>query len=268
MIRCNHCDIVFIHPQPVRSRIAKNNKLLYESERLLLAYFNKKEELTRRAEKCIEFLSKYKKNGKVLDIGCSYGFYLNTFKERGYNSIGIDTSKKAVNYAKRQFRLRVLAGDFETHVFNSKSFEIITLFDVIEHLPKPQIAISKINNILKENGIIVIQTPNIRSIISRLTGLKWFWLLIPQHLFLYSVKSLKFLLENNGFSVIKVYTWDDIYEFIDNILLNLRIRNNGRTKILYFIIFKILFLLLPISSYLWNKLYLGAAIVIYAQKTK
>lgn len=264
--RCVNCDVSFIFPQPSQDSIDKYNKSQYETNNSEIAYFNKRQELITRAEKCGEILSKYKTTGNLLDVGCSYGFYLQVFKQKGYNAVGIDTSKKALDYAKRQLKLKVLESSFETYHFNPKSWDIITLFDVLEHFPNPKMIIEKIHSTLKENGIVVIQTPNFKSIMSILTGWNWFWLLIPQHLFLYSAKSLKLLLETNKFRVLEINTWDDIKEFTDNILMNIRIRKDGKMRFFYIIFSKILMRVLPFLTFLWNKKYLGGEIIIYAQK--
>lgn len=267
LYHCLNCDVIFLNPQPSNREIDNNNLSFYESIESENAYFKMKEEMFRRAEKCVQILKKYSENGTLLDIGCSYGFYLTIFKKRGYKTFGIDISEKALNYAKKTLKLSVKRGKIDNFSVKGKKYDIITLFDVIEHLANPKKTISKISQMLKKDGIIVIQTPNYPSIVSRLTREKWFWLLIPQHLFLYSTRSLKFLLANNGFSVIDMYSWDDINEFANNILFLFKIKNVEITKLLYKSFHKPLFLTVTFLSSFWSKFNYGGEIVIYAKKS-
>lgn len=262
---CNNCKVTFIAPKPNYPHVYINNLSKYNSLKTEKAYFLKKDVLTTRAINSVTILSQYKTTGHLLDIGCSYGFYLKIFKEFGYITEGIDISKKAVNYALKKYNLRVYKKDFRTFRFSKKRYDIITLFDILEHLPNPRKTLSKINKLLKKNGIIIIQTPNIRSIIAKITGVNWFWLVTPQHIFLYSIKSLIILLESEKFKILHISTWDDYDEFIKNILWLFKLKDKGITKYFYFIVYYLFKLFYPLSI-IWNKLFLGGEILIYAQK--
>lgn len=265
LLRCLKCQVVFIFPQPRKSSVEKNNLQIYDSECSAKQYFNMQKIFHRRAETSISILKKYIKKGEILDVGCNYGFYLQSFKKEGYNTCGIDISKNVAEYNKTKMGIKTIVGKFDTYNFKDKNFDIITMFDVLEHFSDPQEVIDKVKKNLKNNGVIIIQTPNFQSIMSRITGLKWSWLLIPQHQFIFSIKTLKILLKNNGFKVLYISTWDDLHEFINNILLIFGIKSSGKSELIHRILVKIKYVLFPISI-LWNSYNLGGEILIYAQK--
>lgn len=266
LYRCENCKTVFVFPKPSHFDISRYNESRYNySEEQDKAYLAKKEVLRNRAQKCINIISKYKKSGYLLDIGCSYGFYLYEFKKKGFKVKGIDSAIKAVKYAREKLHLDVIHSDFYNYNYGNNRYDVITLIDVIEHFSNPTKTIIKIKKILKKDGILVIQTPNYDSLISILTRNKWFWLLIPEHLHLFTPYSISYFLRINGFKVLKVKTWDDFDEFIKNILFILRLKDKGKTKYLYFFLYYLLYMFYPVSL-VWSMMLLGGEIELYAQK--
>lgn len=263
--KCLFCKTICVFPQPKVNSIKVNNLEKYESESSLQAYFNMQDILMKRAELCASNILKYKSNGKILDVGCSYGFYLKVFNKYGFSVTGIDISRPAINYLKKVFKLKGIVGEFNDYLFSKKSFDVITMIDSLEHVSNPRKILLKSKEIMKKEGLIVIQTPNAESFISKLTGKNWFWLLPSQHLYLFSIKSLKMLLEQTGFKIIRVSTWDDYHEFISNLLMLIGIKYSGKTAILHRLLVKFKYVLIPFS-YIWNIFFLGGEMLIYAQK--
>ena len=265
LCRCNNCRVVYINPIPSNKIIRKSNKDEYETIKVERAYIKMRHTFFNRARIYIKRLKSFRTRGRLLDIGCGYGYYFSIFKQNGYNSEGIDVSSRAIKYAKETMNQRCIKGNFSKYKFKKNCYDVVTIIDTIEHFSNPNNIINKINNILRKDGILVIQTPNYDSLISKLTKDKWFWLLIPQHIYLFSPKSICYILSKNNFRILNMSTWDDWNEFINNILQINRINNIGKYKIIYKILTKILKLFYPMSV-LWNKLYLGGEILVYAQK--
>ncbi len=265
LFKCIVCQVIFVYPQPNLSRTKEYNLALYDSKESIEQYFKMQNIFYRRAENCISILNKYKSTGYLLEVGCSFGFYLQTFEKNGYRTVGIDISSKAVEYITSRLGLNAVTGRFDTFKFNDNIYDIITMFDVIEHFPNPKKIIIRAKKILKKDGILIIQTPNFSSIMSKLTRLNWVWLLVPQHLFLYSINPIKYLLVKNGFKILHISTWDDCHEFINNILMTVGIKYKGKTALLHRILIKMKYILIPFSI-IWNNLYLGGEILVYAKK--
>lgn len=102
-------------------------------------------------------------SGRILDVGCGLGFFIKAIQEQkpGWEAIGYEISEKAVSYANRENGLNsVYSGIVEKSGLEESSFDYITLWDVIEHIPKPQPLLNYLNSLLKPGGYLFMQTPN------------------------------------------------------------------------------------------------------------
>ncbi len=109
----------------------------------------------------IEKLGKYKPSGSVLDIGCAFGYFLHFLPEH-YQKFGLDVSGYAIGQAKKEVpKAEFKKGDItKENPFKGKSFDAITMFDVIEHIPDITALLEKIHSMLKEKGIFIVMTPS------------------------------------------------------------------------------------------------------------
>ncbi len=112
-----------------------------------------------------EFIETFLKNdtGNILDVGCGLGFFVKAVREKRprWNAIGYEMSASAVKFAKEKNKLKdIFSGQVEKSKLKKESFEIITLWDVIEHIPKPQPLLKYLHSLLKPGGILFVQTPN------------------------------------------------------------------------------------------------------------
>lgn len=110
--------------------------------------------------KGLSLIEKYKTGGKLLDVGCALGVFLRLAKERGWETCGIDISSYASMYARQNFGIDVHTGELRDVQFADKTFDVITLWDVFEHFTNPAEQLFEIHRILKDDGIILINTPN------------------------------------------------------------------------------------------------------------
>lgn len=154
-------------------------------------------------EQRVRALSKYLKSGaSILDFGCGRGDFLFQARKAGFKVYGIDKSVTIVKYLNSQ-GLRVYTSLNKLPI---KFFDAITAFDVVEHLSNPQLFIRQIAARLKSNGVVMITTPNALGVSGRILRSKW-WVFGPaNHLSLFNIKSLRVLLENEGFEVIDTRT--------------------------------------------------------------
>jgi SAM-dependent methyltransferase len=105
--------------------------------------------------------------GRLLDVGCSYGAFLELAAERGWEPHGVELSAKACGYARRERGLEVFHGTLEAAALPPDSFRVVTLWDVIEHLERPLEAVSEVHRILAPGGVLVLFTINQASLINR-----------------------------------------------------------------------------------------------------
>lgn len=138
----------------------------------------------------------FKEGSRILEIGASYGFFMNLARERGFDVSGIEMSGKACEYAAHEFNLDIENSSLEESKFviSEQVFDAIILLDVIEHVTDPRGLMENIEALLAPGGFLVITTPNIESTEFRLFGRAWEWVSPPAHLFYFSSDSLRSLL--------------------------------------------------------------------------
>jgi 2-polyprenyl-3-methyl-5-hydroxy-6-metoxy-1,4-benzoquinol methylase len=141
---------------------------------------------------------------KLLDIGCGYGYFLKLASAFGFETYGIDISQHAIKQARKVVNAKFFCSDIQDILpFAANFFDIITMFDVIEHLEKPYSALQQIHRVLKPRGIFIITTPNMNSLSRRTMGKKWIGFSDETHRIFYTIYSLEFILKTAGFKVLK-----------------------------------------------------------------
>lgn len=155
-------------------------------------------------ERALEVLQqKVPANGKVLDAGCAFGDLLSLLDRNNFSTFGIDISKYALERAKKNTKAQLVFGDLNKKLpYKDNFFDAVFAMDVLEHVESPYAFLLELKRVIKKNGILFIQTPNINSIFEMFSGEKWFGYRDETHLYLFTRKSLKFLLEKSGFSVL------------------------------------------------------------------
>jgi len=118
--------------------------------------------------------------------------------------MGVDFSAEAARVAEAENGVRVLVGSLDQAAFPDRSFDIVTLFHVMEHVANPRSVLAEVSRILKPNGVVVLQVPNIDSWQFKAFGAKWYGLDIPRHVIDYSKNSMLKLLSDSGFTVRRI----------------------------------------------------------------
>jgi SAM-dependent methyltransferase len=136
--------------------------------------------------------------GKLLDVGCGSGIFLQVAREAGWQTFGVDFDHKAVSCA-HALDLNVLLGGIEQFSDKENFFDVITIGHVIEHVHDPKEVLMEVHRLLKPGGILWIETPNISSVGHSYWGRYWRGLEPPRHLVLFNYGSLRNLLGQVGF---------------------------------------------------------------------
>ena len=205
MVECKHCRLVYQVPRPEQEELNK----LYKT------YHIRKGKgpenwwvmMRRIFVSTVSLITEYYPNGgSVLDIGCGYGHFLWIMKERGWTVQGIDPSPETVAYAHSR-GLRVFEGNFEEFDASAESFDVITMFYVLEHLIEPVDALKKVWRLLKPDGMLVIRVPHTTPLVKLL---KFLYIPnnlydLPFHIYDYSPPTLRELLKKTGFSGVKIF---------------------------------------------------------------
>lgn len=151
-------------------------------------------------------LLQYKQGGALLDLGCSSGSFLEYLKGEPWKLYGIEMSADCGKVAQEKSGAQVFVGDVLDAPFPPESFDVITCFDVLEHLYEPRRVMAKVMGWLRPRGIFYVLVPNIESAEARVFGSYWGGLELPRHLFHYSPASLRYLANSVGLQEISLVT--------------------------------------------------------------
>lgn len=166
---------------------------------------------------------------QLLEIGCAYGFFLEVAQRYFDRVQGIDITEDGVRYARQILHLDVLHSDLLKHDFESQKFDVVCMWDTIEHLRQPQLYVEKISKHMERGALLTITTGDIGSLNARLRKDMWRLIHPPTHVHYFSKKTLTQMLKNYGFEV--VYNRScGFYRSIDNIAYNILVLRQKQPK--------------------------------------
>lgn len=199
--RCTSCRSLVVHNPPA------DTGALYDD-----SYFNggttghgygsydREKEVTRETlEHCLDRIADYAPRGSLYDVGAATGYFLTCARERGYVVSGVDISAAAAREAANK-GVTVHVGTTVPSI-PDHSHDVITAFDVLEHVPDPKVILTEIDRLLKTEGVFMASTPNATSALARLLGKYWTLIVPPEHLVLMSEKGMRMLLSRYGYEV-------------------------------------------------------------------
>jgi SAM-dependent methyltransferase len=231
--KCNKCSLIYADV----NKIDLDNA--YEAEYYRMVYPDYESDRNihhLNSNMILSEVDKYFKVGRLLEIGSAFGFFLASAANRGWDTTGYEISKYASQIANNKYRNNVLNRDFLTDNTNENYYDVCCLLDTIEHLLNPSFFINKISKALKPGGGLIITTGDVNSMLARLFLKKWRLIDPPLHVHYFSPKSLAFLLEKYGFSIVsikhlmKYQNLGSILRYLCNIkksrIMNLPIRIN------------------------------------------
>lgn len=202
IVCCNNCDFVFTTPFPKKEEVEA-----FYSDFDYRDSLSAEKVIRSDAKRSLSEIEQYAKGkGELLDVGCGRGYFLDEARKFGWNTFGVDTSKLVTNYAKETLHLNVFCGDIFS--FRSvRSFDLVTLNQVIEHFVNPKDLINQCGKHLKKNGLLYIATPNVGSVSARVLKDNFDHYIPPEHLSYFSRRTLQRLLEELGFRVLHAGSW-------------------------------------------------------------
>jgi 2-polyprenyl-3-methyl-5-hydroxy-6-metoxy-1,4-benzoquinol methylase len=194
--KCLNCGMCYLNPRPTALGLSEVYPEIYARSYI--------EKIPGWVIQRIRFLKKISSTGRLLEIGCSAGHFLNIARKMGYDVTGIEIDKRTAQYAKEHYGLEVKIAPLEDVNLPADYFDLVVLFDVFEHLREPMVGLEKIFNALIPGGHVIIKVPNFSCLESMLFRGFWYHLDLPRHLLHFSPATLTKMLTNAGFSHIKI----------------------------------------------------------------
>lgn len=208
MVTCDNCNLLYENPRfdedDIIAGYASTNEAGHDSQHAM------------RVESFYKALVSLKKEipakgAKILDIGTAGGAFLEAAEKYGYKATGIEPSAYLVEAGKKR-GLDIVQGVIQNHRFENQSFDMVCLWDVLEHVTDPKDMLRCIKPLLKPNGVLLINYPDIGTWQAKLAG-KRFWWLLSVHLLHFSPKSIRYVAEQTGFRVEKLKPYWQTLEF-------------------------------------------------------
>lgn len=196
VLKCRRCGVQFVDNLPSPATLAAfyqaDTDMVYEDERNLanLTYYDN---IVKRK------IQNYQRSGKVLDVGCSAGHFLAAMRPE-FEVQGIEISAQMAEKAAGMLGNCVHVGTLDSYEAPAQSFDIVTFFDSLDHCIDPHQEIAKAWQLLKPGGLLVVKVHNIDCLLARLTGKRFYAVMLPAHLFYFNRRSLKALVERHGFT--------------------------------------------------------------------
>ena len=152
-----------------------------------------------------KLIGKYfnKSNGKILDIGCGAGDFLQYMKENHWNINGVDTSNKARKIAKKKLNIKVM--DPKDWINNKEKYDVITCWHSLEHVHEPWVYLDKIKKSLTLNGFLIVALPNYQSTDAKIYKEFWAAYDTPRHLYHFTIKSMNKTIKPHGLNIESIY---------------------------------------------------------------
>lgn len=198
MFKCKDCSFLFAGTIPTEKELIEH----YEG-------YGRNDYLSpitiKRYNEILDSFEKYRKTNNLIDVGCGIGLFLEVAKKRGWNVYGTEYTDEAIQICESKGIL-MRQGKLNPSNYPPNFFDIITSFEVIEHINNPKEEMNNFYSILRKKGLIYMTTPNFNSLSRLLLGNQWTVITYPEHLSYYTPKTLNYLFKNSGFKKKRITT--------------------------------------------------------------
>jgi 2-polyprenyl-3-methyl-5-hydroxy-6-metoxy-1,4-benzoquinol methylase len=211
IFRCRSCGLLFRGELPTPEEL----EAIYDVD-----YFHRKDRSTEAdgyadylgdgaehrltARHRVGWLDRLTSVGRLLDVGAAAGFFMDEARKAGWDAKGIDISREMSRHGRERLGLEIRTGLFQLAEYPSKSFDVVTMWDYIEHSIDPASDLSKAADVLRTGGILMLSTGDAASIVARVSGRRWHLLTPRHHNFFFTAETMLRYLDEKGFELLYV----------------------------------------------------------------
>jgi SAM-dependent methyltransferase len=205
LVRCDRCSLIYLSPRPIPDAMDEYYPQGYDPFLL-----QKLEDLPPALRLSVRYglrkrcrlVLRHRTRGRLLDVGCATGHFLAEMRQYpGWEVTGVEPSASAAEFARQAYGISVHQSDLASARFPSGSFDVVTLWDVFEHLYDPLAILTEISRILIPAGVLILRMPSLDSWDARVFGRYWAGLDSPRHLAVFSRRTAARILAMAGFNV-------------------------------------------------------------------
>lgn len=196
---CVECSFIFSERIPTGIEL----DAFYDKEYEVTSFLSK---ITiARYNDLLDKFEKYRKTNRILDVGCGHGFFLEIAKSRGWKVYGSDYADSCVDMCTKK-GIDMHSGTMTDDAFIPEIFDVITSFEVLEHISTPNEELKNLNRLLRKGGVLYVTTPNFNALLRYRLGEQYDIINYPEHLTYFTRKTLRSAFEKNGFKKLKIWT--------------------------------------------------------------
>lgn len=199
LVKCDQCSFVFAKQIPTAQELNDHYSKTYTREDFLSPI------TVKRYHELLDKFEPFRKTNKLLDVGCGVGYFLEVARERGWEVYGTEFTDESMRInSDKGFKMN--QGPLKASNYDAQSFDVVTSFEVIEHINNPDEEMNQVKTILRSGGLFYCTTPNFNSVSRHQLKGQWNVIVYPEHLSYYTPKSMNYLMKQHGFNKKEVLT--------------------------------------------------------------
>jgi SAM-dependent methyltransferase len=202
---CLNCGLIYLSPRLTTAEAATlyddDYHDMHHEELRTWEFFKKKEFIERRAP-----------GGRLLDVGCGYGYFQYRLGDN-WDAVGLEISQAAVQRGRERLDVDIRQGALDQAGFDDASFDAVTLWDVLEHLPDPVAELKRAHRVLRPGGVIGISTCDAAALVPRMARSYWYCINTPDHQYAFTLDWLKKALDHAGYEFCDVLIHNQGWDF-------------------------------------------------------
>ena len=179
--RCRTCGTSQTIPRPPQESLGKYYPPVYYPIGGFSPSYDRRRIRPFQRDK-VDIVRRFRTSGALLDAGCGAGFFVREASEAGFDARGVEFSPDAVEFGRKYSGVRITEGEILHADFPERSFDIVTLWQVMEHLPNPVEILAGIRKLMKPGGILIVAVPNFDSLQAKVFRGRWYHREVPRHL--------------------------------------------------------------------------------------
>lgn len=200
IVRCRVCGLVYANPR-WDSSVVRDSYTVVEDPTYVEERDGRVLTFSRNLQPFEGLVAATSQTRRLLDVGCHIGVMVELAQQRGWEAWGVEPSTWAAEQARAR-GLHVITATLAEAGLEDHYFDVVTMWDVIEHLTDPMAELGQVRRVLKPGGIVAIHTMDIDALFARLMGKHWPWFM-EMHLYYFSPRTLRMMLTKQGFAVFR-----------------------------------------------------------------
>ena len=198
LVECEGCGFVFCQRKPTTEELKAHYDLYPRANAI--------SEITlKRYDELLDTFEPFRKTNNLIDVGCGDGYFLEAAKRRNWNVFGTEFTQEAIEVCRKK-GIQMTESPLDSGHYPRDFFDVVTSFEVVEHINNPHQELAVFNSILRKHGVVYVTTPNFNSISRNILKSKWNIIEYPEHLSYYTSRTLRMLFRQHNFSCVQIKT--------------------------------------------------------------